>query len=262
MVASLQVYGSDGAIQVDTELLTQRLVKSQTITLQKSFWGNANAKTTIMVRGKFPMLFFADAIGATGHAHSRYRVDKVTSTGTGEIKNWTFYINVSSPSLPSITSYTFRIYIFDSLPELTTTFGIETYDETGRLTFSSFTPPMNIISNWKFNEYIFSYQYNCETFKQINGLNLDNTAVSSNIYRDGFYGSETTLFYIDVAQEYVSFANLLYPPNELVTGVSAGLYQTGETINDFGAQPGANCFHSTTPTVTLINVENIPIPFG
>lgn len=262
MVASLQSYGADGKIQVDTELMTQRLLKSQTITLQKSHWGNANAKTTITVRGKFPLVFFSDAIGATGYAHNRYRIDKVTSVGTGERKNWTFHLNISSPSLPSITSYTFRVYIFDALPEATTTFGIETYDETSRLTFSSYTPPMNIISNWTFAEYIEAFVFNCEAFKRVDGLNLNNTAMSSNIYRDGYYASETTTQYIDIAQEYISFANLIYPPTEAVTGVSVGLYMTGETINDFGAQQGATCFHFGTPTVTLVNVENIPIPFG
>lgn len=262
MVASLQVYGGDGKIQLDTDLMTQRLIKSQTITIQKSFWGNANAKTTVTVRGKFPVLFFADALNATGYAHNNYRVDRVTSVGTGETKTWTFYLNVGGPALPSITSYTFRIYIFDSRPEARTNFGIETFGEDGKLTFSSFTPPMNITHSAKFPEYIFSYQFNCTYFLRIDGLHLNNCAVASNIYRDGYYAATTTTQYIDIAQEYVSFSNLIFPQTEAVTGVSMGLYTTGETINDFGAIDGATCFTIGTPTVTVIDTTNIPMPFG
>lgn len=260
--AIFQVFDGNGNNQIDTNLMTQRLLKSQTITLQKSFWGNPNAKTQVTVSGKFPTLFFADAIGATGYAHSRYRIDRITSVGTGEIKSWTFHLNISSPSLPSITSYTFRIYIFDALPQATTTFGLETYDANSRLTFSSFTPPLNVKATYNIPEYIEAFQFNCETFKQIDGLILDNTAVNSSFFRDGFYASETTTVYIDIAQEYMSFANLKYPMSELPTGVSFGLYQTGETINDFGAQEGATCFGSGVPSITLIDISNFPMPFG
>lgn len=261
MDALLQVFSDTGELQVDTNQLVMRLIKSQQITLTKSFWGNPTAKTQIAVTGRMPIIFFADEVGATGYAHSRYRVDRVSSSGTGESKQWTFFINVSSPALPSITSYTFRVYFFDASPTLTGTFGLETYDASGRLAFSSFTPPLAIKDNYQMPEYIEAFQFNCETFKNIPGLTLDNTAISASFYRDGYYASETTTSYIDVAQEYISFSNLIYPPNEAVTGVSIGLYQTGETINDFGAQEGATCFAAGVPTITVIDITNYPIPF-
>lgn len=261
MSTLLQVFNENGDLQVDTTQYVMRLIKSQTITLQKSFWGNANAKTTVTVTGQMPMIFFADAIGASGYAHNRYRVDRMTSVGTGDVRQWTFHLNISGDALPSITSYTFRIYIFDASPQISGTFGLETYDENEKLTFSSFTAPMKVLASYQIQEYIFAYQYNCEIFQPVPGIVLDNTAMSSSWYRDGFYASETTTFYLDVAQEYMSFDNLLYPPNEAVTGVSYGLYQTGETLNDFGAQPGANSFSYGIPRVTLIDTTMLPMPF-
>lgn len=261
MSTLFQAFNENGDLQVDTTQYVMRLIKSQTITLQKSFWGNQNAKTTITVVGRMPMVFFADAIGATGYAHNRYRVDRMTSVGTGDVRQWTIHLNISSPALPSITSYTFRIFIFDASPQLSGTFGLETYDENEQLTFSSFTAPMNVKASYQIQEYIIAFQYNCEIFQPVPGMVMDTTAMASSCYRDGFYASETTTVYIDIAQEYMSFANLMYPFDESVTGVSYGLYQTGETLNDFGAQQGANSFSFGVPRVTLIDTTMLPMPF-
>ena len=89
MSTLFQAFNENGDLQVDTTQYVMRLIKSQTITLQKSFWGNQNAKTTVTVVGRMPMVFFADAIGATGYAHNRYRVDRMTSVGTGDVRQWT-----------------------------------------------------------------------------------------------------------------------------------------------------------------------------
>lgn len=270
--AALQVFDESGRLKLDSNRLVLRLLKAVKVPVRWLSWNDDKPSYfDITVEGRNPLVFFSEAHPSPICREWCLRGTKVE--GTGVIRKWTFtvgclpYSSIFTP--PLITDEAYRVYIFDTYPQSQSNFGLETYDENGFLTFSSHTPPMKVQAVVNLPEYIESDNWNCVIARRLpgSGMNPFKSAVCSNVYREGFYGSETHYYYVDTANEYICLYNqedwngiydttfegfgMHFAPN----GVEIGAPSWGGTL-------GGWCWSFNTPLVMAVDIDKLPFPFG
>ncbi|WP_143494785.1 MULTISPECIES: hypothetical protein [unclassified Pseudomonas] len=268
----LQLRDVNDKLRLDTNKLVFRLIKSVQVPVS---WTSSNDDKPklfdITVDGRNPLLFFAEAMPK--YVLREWAVRNVSVLGAGPIRRWTFtvasYPYQAQQEPPIVTSEAYRVYIFDTYPKSQSTFGLETYDENGFMTFSSYTTPMAVQAVVPFPEYIWTEQWRCVQSVPLprSGVKPYKSAVGSNVYREGFYGSETIYYYVDTANEVVSMFDQEAPygySDDTYEGIGMRFAVNGDQVGNpsWGGPFGGWCWSFNTPLVMAVSIEGLPCPFG
>lgn len=247
MRAGLQVWNTDGVLLIDSSQMSMGLSKSGYITSETIFESGYRAykQVAVQVYGSNPIVFFGVSPWQIG-------LRKVSRSG----RAWTFYYAVGQTIAPSLK---IPYYVFDFMTPAGRV-GLETYDETGRLTFTSGRAPMRVLRAVRLPRPSFSgglfeaYQGSGGFNPQLQALGYPASSYAGNLSfpRLGFQASQTQVSTVD---------NTFETLRVFGTGFVAEFVRTGYT--DYGAAPwGDFVYCQNPPTVTLIDVANVPIPFG
>lgn len=133
MNAGLQIYlNNGGEVQIDDNFFNLAFKSKHQVPCTWT-WGRPSGSLT--VQGTFPVVAFRGSQYASLHS--------IVQSGN------TFTFNFQ---VPANASTTLTVYVFD-IPTTSGTFGLQTFDSTGKLTFDSLTPYMKIALDVRFSDY-------------------------------------------------------------------------------------------------------------
>lgn len=249
MPAGFQVYNEQGILQIDSSQICLSLTKSGYITHETPDGGPyairyGDKQIAISVAGENPIVFF----GVSGCGTLLRRIARANGW-------WTFFYDVATWSGPLNIPY----YVFDSVVPWAGGVGIETFDESGRLTFSSAMIPMRVLyvetvpppvfANGLFHGYrgsnpFFSY------FRR--ELAWGRYAGNISFPRVGFNAAQTEQTTVDDVGEMFGVTSDSFTCNfgYIARSSWGGAHQHGTFV-----------YCRIPPTVTLIDTNGLPIPY-
>lgn len=126
MTAGLQVYDQNGYLQMDSNATWFTFKTKLNVTIP-TVTGSPYYRFPVYFTGGRPMVFLKGCL---------YFIDTITKTGSN---TWVIWIFASLLAYQQVAT----IYIFDDV-HLNTNFGLESYDENGKLVFSTASKPLKL----------------------------------------------------------------------------------------------------------------------
>jgi hypothetical protein len=147
MPAALQVYNSNGTIQIDSQFTNYVLVSRGYINFPASATPPVNIRKVTFTNTGWtaPIMVVAYSNGYYGYQNGACSV--ISRSEGDDIENPGRYLHefwVSSQT-PAGWGAAVSYYVYDVQPNIAPAYGLVTYDATGRVTFSSDYEPMRII---------------------------------------------------------------------------------------------------------------------